>query len=175
MIMAQSRVALAMLLALAFGTQLSCSSFASYAPAPNGEQHTARSSAEPAPNWEAMQKEALALFEQYLKIDTTNPPGNETRAARFFEAICQKEGIEHEVFESAPGRGTFWARLRGDGSQRPIILLNHTDVVPHSREFWTVDAFSAAKKDGFIYGRGAMDMKPSRSEEHTSELQSHSF
>jgi acetylornithine deacetylase/succinyl-diaminopimelate desuccinylase-like protein len=116
-------------------------------------------SAEPAINWDAVQREALELLAQYLKIDTTNPPGNETRAVRFFEAICQKEGIEHRTFESAPGRGTFWARVRGDGSRRPIILLNHTDVVPHSREFWTVEAFSAAQKDGFIYGRGAMDMK----------------
>lgn len=52
-----------------------------------------------------------------------------------------------------------WARVRGDGSRRPIVLLNHSDVVPHSKEFWSVDAFSAAIKDGFIYGRGAMDMK----------------
>ncbi len=158
--MAQPRVALVRLLALALFTQLSGSTLAGQAPTPSGERHTTRSSAEPTPNWEVMQKEALELFEQYLKLDTTNPPGNETRAARFFETLCQKEGIEHRVFESAPGRGTFWARVRGDGRERPLILLNHTDVVPHSREFWTVDAFSAVKKDGFIYGRGAMDMKP---------------
>ncbi len=110
-------------------------------------------------NWDEVQQEALELFIQYLKIDTTNPPGHETRAARFFAAICQREGIEHRVFEPSPGRGTIWARLRGDGSKRPIILLNHTDVVPHNREFWSVDAFSGAIKDGFIYGRGAVDMK----------------
>lgn len=167
--MTRHRAALVTLLALALFIQLPFtrllplpvpfSALAGQAPTPNGGRHTARSSADPTPNWEAVQKEALELFEQYLKIDTTNPPGNETRAARFFEAICQKESIEHRVFESASGRGTFWARVRGDGSKRPIILLNHTDVVPHSREFWTVEAFSAVKKDGFIYGRGAMDMK----------------
>jgi acetylornithine deacetylase/succinyl-diaminopimelate desuccinylase-like protein len=110
-------------------------------------------------NWDEVQKEALELFIQYLKIDTTNPPGNEIRAARFFADVCKREGIEHQVFEPFPGRATLWARLRGDGSKRPIILLNHTDVVPHSKEYWSADAFSGAIKDGFIYGRGAMDMK----------------
>ncbi|MFN7999935.1 MAG: M20/M25/M40 family metallo-hydrolase [Acidobacteriota bacterium] len=109
--------------------------------------------------WEEVQREALELFIQYLKLDTTNPPGNEIRAARFFAEICQREGIEHKVFEPFPGRGTLWARLKGDGSQRPLILLNHTDVVPHSKEYWSVEAFSGAQKDGFIYGRGAQDMK----------------
>jgi acetylornithine deacetylase/succinyl-diaminopimelate desuccinylase-like protein len=110
-------------------------------------------------NWEEIQQEALELFIQYLKIDTTNPPGNEIRAAEFFAGICKREGIEHQIFEPFPGRATLWARLRGDGSKRPIILLNHTDVVPHDKEFWTVGAFSGVVKDGFIYGRGAMDMK----------------
>lgn len=110
-------------------------------------------------NWETIQKEALDLFIQYLKIDTTNPPGNEIRAAKFFAAICAREGIEHKVFEPFPGRGTLWARVKGDGSQRPIVLLNHTDVVPNNREFWTEDPFGAVEKNGFIYGRGALDMK----------------
>lgn len=110
-------------------------------------------------NWDEVQQEALELFIQYLKIDTTNPPGNEIRAARFFADICKREDIEHQVFEPFPDRATIWARLRGDGSKRPIILLNHTDVVPHSKEYWSVDAFSGAVRDGFICGRGAMDMK----------------
>ncbi len=115
--------------------------------------------AEPRLNWERIQQEALDLFVQYLKLDTTNPPGNEIQAAQFFAGICKREGIEHEVFEPYPGRGTIWARLRGDGTGRPIVLLNHTDVVPHSKEFWTVSAFGGVIKDGFVYGRGAMDMK----------------
>lgn len=110
-------------------------------------------------DWPAIQKESLDLFIQYLKIDTTNPPGNETRAANFFAAICKREGIEHKVFEPFPGRGTLWARIKGDGSKRPIVLLNHTDVVPHNREFWTEDPFSGVEKNGLIYGRGALDMK----------------
>src|SRR5689334_22236264 len=110
-------------------------------------------------DWAAAQQEALDLFLKYLKIDTTNPPGNEIRAAQFFADICRREGIEHKVFEPFPGRGTLWARVRGDGGKRPLILLNHTDVVPHSPEFWTAPAFGGEIKDGFIYGRGAMDMK----------------
>lgn len=113
----------------------------------------------PAPNWDQIQKEALELFLQYLKLDTTNPPGNEIRAAKFFAELCKREGIEHQVFEPFPGRGTLWARVKGDGRKRPIVLLNHTDVVPNNREFWTVDPFAAEIKNGFIYGRGAMDMK----------------
>jgi acetylornithine deacetylase/succinyl-diaminopimelate desuccinylase-like protein len=104
-------------------------------------------------------REAVGLLKDYLKIDTTNPPGGEIAAARFFAAICAREGIEHRIFEPLTGRGTIWARVKGDGSKRPLILLNHTDVVPHSREFWTVDPFAAVEKDEFIYGRGAMDMK----------------
>ena len=110
-------------------------------------------------HWDTIQAEALTLFFDYLKLDTTNPPGNESRAAKFFAAICQREGIEHKVFEALPGRATFWARVKGDGSQRPIILLNHTDVVPHDRAYWTTDPFVPVEKDGFIYARGAMDMK----------------
>jgi acetylornithine deacetylase/succinyl-diaminopimelate desuccinylase-like protein len=109
--------------------------------------------------WDEVQTEAINLFIEYLKIDTTNPPGNELRAAQFFGDICKREGIEYRIFEPVPGRGTIWARLRGDGSLRPVVLLNHTDVVPHNPEFWSADAFGGAVKDGFIYGRGAMDMK----------------
>jgi acetylornithine deacetylase/succinyl-diaminopimelate desuccinylase-like protein len=114
---------------------------------------------EPRINWADIQTEAINLFIEYLKIDTTNPPGNELRAAQFFGDICKREGIEHRIFEPVPGRGTIWARLRGDGSLRPVILLNHTDVVPHNPEFWSIGAFSGAVRDGYIYGRGAMDMK----------------
>jgi acetylornithine deacetylase/succinyl-diaminopimelate desuccinylase-like protein len=118
-----------------------------------------RSTGETRIKWDEVQTEATNLFIEYLKIDTTNPPGNELGAARFFGELCKREGIEYRIFEPVPGRGTIWARLRGDGSLRPVVLLNHTDVVPHNPEFWSIDAFSGAVKDGFIYGRGAMDMK----------------
>ncbi len=103
-------------------------------------------------NWEDLQQEAVDLLVQYLRIDTTNPPGNEIKAAGFFAEICKREGIEHRVFEPFPGRGILWARIKGDGSRRPVILLNHTDVVPHSPDYWTVDPFRRADQ-GWIHLR----------------------
>jgi acetylornithine deacetylase/succinyl-diaminopimelate desuccinylase-like protein len=110
-------------------------------------------------DWKALGDEATALLSQYLRINTTNPPGNEIVAARWLAAVLRREGIEAQIFEPAPGKANLYARLAGDGSERPIILLNHMDVVLASPEFWTVDPFSGVIKDGYIWGRGALDMK----------------
>ena len=107
----------------------------------------------------ALEQEALSALAEYLRIDTTNPPGNEIKAAQFFKAIFEREGIEAQVFESAPGRGNIYARLKGDGSKKAIVLLNHMDVVPADRGYWSVDPFSGITKDGHLWGRGALDMK----------------
>ena len=104
-------------------------------------------------------EESVQLLVSYLRIDTTNPPGDEIRAAHFFGDIFRREGIEHRILESAPGRGSIWARLRGNGSGRPVILLNHLDVVPHDARYWTAPPFAGEVRDGFIIGRGALDMK----------------
>ncbi len=111
------------------------------------------------PDWNRVGDEAVALLADYLRIDTTNPPGNEIRAAQFFARLLQREGIECRTFESSPGRGNLFARLKGNGSKRALILLNHMDVVPADRRFWTADVFSGAMRDGYLYGRGALDMK----------------
>lgn len=103
--------------------------------------------------------EAVRLLSEYLRVDTTNPPGNEIRGAEFFKRIFEREGIEAQIFESAPGRGNVYARLKGDGSKKALLLLNHMDVVPVDRRYWTVDPFGGEIKDGFIWGRGAIDMK----------------
>ena len=92
-------------------------------------------------------------------MDTSNPPGNEARAAEWYGKIFDAEGIPYETAESAPGRSNLVARLKGTGSEPALILLNHTDVVPVSREFWTVDPFGGVQRDGYIWGRGAEDMK----------------
>lgn len=110
-------------------------------------------------DWNALGDEATALLSQYLRINTTNPPGNEIVAARWLAAVLRREGIESRIFEPAPGKANLYARLAGDGSARPIILLNHMDVVLASPEFWTVDPFAGVIKDGYIWGRGALDMK----------------
>ena len=111
------------------------------------------------PDWPAIHREALDIFVRYLQIDTSNPPGNEKPAARFLGALCEAEGIATEYIETAPDREVLVARLRGDGSKRPIMLCNHTDVVPVEAQYWDVPAFEGVVKDGRVYGRGAVDMK----------------
>jgi len=110
-------------------------------------------------NWEALGRETVELLRQYLMLDTTNPPGNETVGARFLEDALRREGIASETAESAPGRGNLVARLRGDGSEGGIVLHHHIDVVYADRRYWTVDPFGGVIQDGFLYGRGALDMK----------------
>ncbi len=100
-------------------------------------------------------------MQEYLRIDTTNPPGNELRAAAFFKKILDQEGIENRVFEYAPHRADLWARIPYTSSdpRRPIILLNHMDVVTSDASHWSQPPFSGAIVDGSMYGRGAQDMK----------------
>lgn len=107
---------------------------------------------------QTLEDEAVSWLQQYIQIDTINPPGNETRAVDFLAEIFEAEGIEYETTESAPGRGNIWARLEG-GDEPGLILLQHSDVVPANEEFWTIPVLSGAIRDGFILGRGARDMK----------------
>jgi acetylornithine deacetylase/succinyl-diaminopimelate desuccinylase-like protein len=104
-------------------------------------------------------QEAVEILRQYLRIDTTNPPGNELSAAGFLAAIFKREGIPFTIHESRPGRGNLVATLKGDGTQRPVLLLNHMDVVGVERAKWSVDPFSGEIRDGYIWGRGTLDMK----------------
>jgi len=114
--------------------------------------------AQPASDLSTLQDEAVSRLQQYIRIDTSNPPGNETKTMQFFADIFTKEGIPFETAESAPGRGNIWARLKG-GSAPALLLLSHMDVVPADRRFWSQDPFAATVKDGYIYGRGALDTK----------------
>jgi len=117
--------------------------------------------ADSAIDWKALEEEAVALLSRYIQIDTTNPPGNEIRAAQFLKEIFDREGIEAKVIESAPGRGNIFARLRGNGTKKGIVLLNHMDVVPAEAKLWKEPPFSGVIKEGIIWGRGALDMKGS--------------
>ncbi|MBI3661556.1 MAG: M20/M25/M40 family metallo-hydrolase [Acidobacteria bacterium] len=110
-------------------------------------------------DWTKYEAQATELLRQYFRIDTSNPPGNERRAAEFFCALFAKEGIECQIFDIAPGRANAYARLKGDGSKRPMILLNHTDVVNADPKLWSVPPFSGELRNGALYGRGAQDMK----------------
>jgi acetylornithine deacetylase/succinyl-diaminopimelate desuccinylase-like protein len=104
---------------------------------------------------------AVTWMQEYLRIDTTNPPGNELRAVAFYKKILDEEGIENRAFEYAPGRGDLWARIPRTSAEgkRPIILLNHMDVVTSDASHWKVPPFSGEMKDGYLWGRGAQDMK----------------
>ena len=106
-----------------------------------------------------MKHEAVELLARYLKIDTTNPPGNEAKGAAFLAEILEKEEIAYKIYEASPGRSSISAVIPGSGRKGAVILLNHIDVVPARADEWRVDPFSGAIEDGFIYGRGALDMK----------------
>ncbi|HEX5887846.1 MAG TPA: M20/M25/M40 family metallo-hydrolase [Pyrinomonadaceae bacterium] len=103
--------------------------------------------------------EAVQLLQELIRIDTTNPPGNERAAALHLQKLLESDGIETRVLDVAPGRANLYARIKGDDSRRPLILLSHTDVVMAETQRWTVPPFSGELRDGYIYGRGAIDMK----------------
>lgn len=105
-----------------------------------------------------LQEQAVERLQEYVRIDTINPPGNETRGAEFFADIFDRAGIKYEVAESAPGRGNIWARLEG-GDEPALLLIHHMDVVPADAEHWSTDPLSGELRDGFVYGRGALDDK----------------
>jgi acetylornithine deacetylase/succinyl-diaminopimelate desuccinylase-like protein len=105
-----------------------------------------------------LQDEAVQRTVEYLRINTSNPPGNEDKAMAFFARIFAAEGIPFDTASSAPGRGNIWARLKG-GSGPALVLLHHMDVVPADPRHWELDPFAATTRDGFIYGRGALDTK----------------
>ena len=106
-----------------------------------------------------LQEQALGYFLDLLRIDTSNPPGQETRVARYLKSVCDREGIPGELLGGDPERLNFVARLKGSGPERPLMLMAHSDVVPVERSQWSVDPFAGVTKDGHIYGRGAQDTK----------------
>ena len=110
-------------------------------------------------SWRAYQDQAVNLMQEYLRIDTSNPPGNELAAAEFFHKLFDQAGIPNSIYVSAPGRGNIYAVLKGDGTLKPLVLLNHMDVVRADPQNWKVPPFSGAIVNGEIYGRGALDMK----------------
>src|SRR5262245_12071096 len=113
----------------------------------------------PTPDFNGARDETVKILAGFVRIDTSNPPGNETKGAEYLKAILDREGIASEIFEMEPGRGNIVARLKGNGKKRPLLLMGHIDVVGVEREKWTVDPFGGEVKDGYLYGRGASDDK----------------
>lgn len=111
------------------------------------------------PHWESSLWEMVAHLQALIRIDTVNPPGNEMGAARYLADVLRGAGIETWLDEPAPGRAALVARIRGDGSHRPLLLMAHMDVVGVEREKWTMQPFGGEIHEGWLYGRGAIDDK----------------
>lgn len=103
--------------------------------------------------------EPLELLKNLIQINTTNPPGDETVAMEWVKNYLSGYGIESNILESAPGRGNLIARLQGESDEKSLILMAHLDVVPATPEEWTYPPFQPTLADGYLYGRGAIDMK----------------
>lgn len=101
----------------------------------------------------------LEHLQALIRIDSSNPPGNELAVARYLDEVLRGEGVETWLDEAAPGRASLIARIRGDGSARPLLLMAHTDVVGVEAAKWTVPPFAGEVRDGYVYGRGAIDDK----------------
>jgi acetylornithine deacetylase/succinyl-diaminopimelate desuccinylase-like protein len=110
------------------------------------------------PDWAKLQGEILQHYRSLVQLDTT--AGHETLAVEYLKKVLEAEGIPAQTFALDPNRANLVARLKGNGSKRPLLILAHTDVVGVQREKWPVDPFGAVMKDGFIWGRGSKDDKP---------------
>jgi acetylornithine deacetylase/succinyl-diaminopimelate desuccinylase-like protein len=106
-----------------------------------------------------IQEEVTDFLSGLIRINTTNPPGNEIEAAKYVAKALEQDGFKCELFESSTGRGSVVTRLKGESGKPSLLLLSHLDVVAANPKEWTVDPFGGLVKDGFVWGRGALDMK----------------
>src|SRR5262245_53823448 len=113
----------------------------------------------PTIEWEKQKAEILEHYRALVQINTSSPRGNETKAVEYMKKILDAEGIPSKTFALDPNRANLVARLKGNGTKKPLLILAHTDVVPVQIEKWPVDPFGAVMKDGFIWGRGTIDDK----------------
>jgi acetylornithine deacetylase/succinyl-diaminopimelate desuccinylase-like protein len=125
---------------------------------------TARATAQgPATDWAAVDAETLRHFQAIVQIDSTDPPttppGIEKPVVDYVRGVLEKEGIATETFALEPNRPNLVARLKGSGKKRPLLLMAHTDTVNIDAKKWSHPPFSAARQDGYIYGRGTVDDK----------------
>jgi acetylornithine deacetylase/succinyl-diaminopimelate desuccinylase-like protein len=111
------------------------------------------------PDRAAIEEETMRHFQAILRLDTSNPPGNESIVVEYLKSVLEREGIETKIFALDPKRPNLVARLRGSGKKRPILIMGHTDVVKVDPAKWTHPPFSATREGGYVYGRGAVDDK----------------
>jgi len=111
------------------------------------------------PDWKAVEEETMRHYQALLRLDTRNPPGNETVAAQYLKEIFDREGIPAQIVAGDPARANVIARLKGSGRKKPLLIMGHTDVVTVDPAKWTHPPFSATREGGYVYGRGTVDDK----------------
>jgi acetylornithine deacetylase/succinyl-diaminopimelate desuccinylase-like protein len=119
----------------------------------------AQGAAPGAPDWKALEEETMRHFQAVLRFDTQNPPGNETAVAEYVKGVLEKEGIPATIAGHDPKRSNVFARLKGNGRKRPLLLMGHSDVVTVDAAKWSHPPFSATRTGGYVYGRGTVDDK----------------
>ncbi len=112
-----------------------------------------------APDWSKIEEETLRHYQALIRLDTTNPPGHETRAVDYVKRILDAEGIPNQILALEPDRANLVARLKGTGAKKPILIMGHTDTVRVDPAKWTFPPFSATRDGGYVYGRGSVDDK----------------
>src|ERR1700722_9715936 len=111
------------------------------------------------PDWPKVNEEAMRHFQALIRIDTTDPPGNETRVVDYLKKVLDAEGIPNIVVAKDPARANMIARLKGNGTKRPLLIMAHSDTVRVDAAKWTFPPFSATRDGGYVYGRGSLDDK----------------
>src|SRR5580698_7778010 len=111
------------------------------------------------PDWSTINSEILRHFQALVQIDSTNPPGNEAHVADYVKKVLEAEGIPVTLAAQDPARANLIARLKGNGSKRPLLIMGHSDTVRVDASKWTFPPFSAARQGGYVYGRGTLDDK----------------
>lgn len=110
-------------------------------------------------NGDKVREEAIRYLTDLIRINTANPPGNESEAAVYLRELLNREGIKATIYAAAAGRGNLVATIKGTGRRKPLVLLSHLDVVAANPGQWTRDPFAGEVADGYVWGRGALDMK----------------
>lgn len=127
---------------------------------PAAPQQSVQSAVQSAqPDWSKIEEETMRHFQAILRLDTSNPPGNEGIVVEYLKSVLDREGIENKTFALDPKRPNLVARLRGNGKKRPVLIMGHTDVVKVDPAKWTHPPFSATREGGYVYGRGTVDDK----------------
>src|SRR3989441_4570600 len=111
------------------------------------------------PDWRAIEDETMRHYQAVLRLDTSNPPGNETQGAEYVKQVLDKEGIPAKILALDPKRANVVARLKSNGSKRPFLIMGHSDVVTVDVTKWKHPPFSATREGGYVYGRGTVDDK----------------